>query len=122
MNHATNWFEIPVSDLSRAKTFYEAILACEMRTNTMGEFEMAFFPSDPMAVGGALIHGPNCVPSKDGSKVYLNGGEDLQVVLDRVVEQGGEIVIPKTLIAEEIGYFAWFSDSEGNWVAIHSMG
>ncbi len=121
MQNATNWFEIPVNDMARAKAFYEAILECEMPENTMGEFDMAFFPCDREAVGGALIKGNMCSPSKDGSKIYLNCGDDLQPVLDRVVEQGGSIVVPKTLITEEIGYFGWFEDSEGNWVALHSM-
>jgi predicted enzyme related to lactoylglutathione lyase len=52
--------------------------------------------------------------------MYLNAGENLQVVLDRVEKNGGQIIVPKTAHADESGYFAIFLDSEGNRMALHS--
>ena len=43
-----------------------------------------------------------------GALVYLNGGENLQVVLDRVEDAAGKIISPKTLIANELGLFCNF--------------
>ena len=53
--------------------------------------------------------------------VYLNGGKDLETVLSRVTGAGGRIIMPKTFINEESGYFAIFIDCEGNKLALHSM-
>jgi predicted enzyme related to lactoylglutathione lyase len=56
----------------------------------------------------------------DGVTIYLNGGDNLQVILDKVEKSGGRILIPKTLHADESGYFATFIDSEGNKIGLHS--
>jgi uncharacterized protein len=34
---------------------------------------------------------------------------------------GGQVIQPKTLITEDIGYMALLIDSEGNRVALHSQ-
>ncbi len=56
----------------------------------------------------------------DGVTIYLNGGDNLQVILDRVVKNNGKTIIPKTAHADDIGYFAIFLDSEGNRIGLHS--
>jgi len=59
-------------------------------------------------------------PSEEGVVIYLNGNPDLALAPGRVEEAGGRVVMPKTLISEEIGYMAFFIDTEGNKVALHS--
>jgi predicted enzyme related to lactoylglutathione lyase len=71
-------------------------------------------------VGGAIVYGNGYKPSADGTVVYLNAGEDLNIILNRVVPAGGKAVTPKILITEEIGYSAFFIDTEGNRVGLHS--
>jgi len=61
------------------------------------------------------------VPSKEGSIIYLNANPALDNVLVRIEGAGGEVVVPKTQITEEIGYMAFFIDTEGNKVALHSQ-
>jgi predicted enzyme related to lactoylglutathione lyase len=51
--------------------------------------------------------------------IYLNGGDDLDVVLSKVEQAGGKIILPKTGIGPH-GFMAHFEDSEGNKVALHS--
>ena len=115
---ALNWFEIPVADYDRGKAFYEAIFEYEMTEMEMGDQKMAFFQSDhENGVGGGISHGEGAVPSSSGTTVYLNGGNDLSVILDRVE---GKILLPKTQITPEIGYMAFFQDTEGNRVGLHS--
>lgn len=121
--NAINWFEIPVLNFERAKEFYSRIFDYEMYEMVMGSSRMGFLPMDPESkgVGGAIVQGEGCVPSALGCKVYLNGGDDLLVVLNRVEVAGGEIIVPKTKIDDETGYFAFFQDTEGNHVGLHSM-
>lgn len=120
--NSVNWIEIPVLNFERAKEFYSKIYNFEMFETTMNSGRMGFLPMDPKSegVGGAIVKGENYVPSTTGSKVYLNGGSDLQIILDRVMEAGGNIITPKTIITKEIGYFAVFSDTEGNHISLHS--
>jgi predicted enzyme related to lactoylglutathione lyase len=121
MKNAINWFAIPSSDFNRALKFYQAILEVEMMTIEMDETPMAFFPHDSNGgVGGHLFGGQGFNPSSDGSIVYLNGGDDLQIILDRVKPNGGQTFVGKTKISDENGYFAFFIDTEGNKVGLHS--
>ncbi|MDP3434754.1 MAG: VOC family protein [Bacteroidota bacterium] len=123
MTNSINWFEIPVLNFDRAKEFYSRIYDYEMHEETMGPFRMGFFPMDreSQGVGGAIVQGDGFVPTALGTKVYLNGGKDLLTVLHRVIAAGGEIITPKTLISDEIGYYAVFEDTEGNHISLHSM-
>ena len=120
--NSLNWFEIPAADIKRAKKFYETIFAIEMpEQETMG-MKMAFFPSEDMngKVSGSIVQGPMHKPSTDGAKVYLNGNPDLSDVLSKVEKAGGKVLMPKTKISDEIGFMAFFVDSEGNSAALHS--
>jgi hypothetical protein len=80
---------------------------------------MAFFPASN-GIGGAIIFGSGSIPSDKGPLLYLNGGKDLNKVLLKVEEAGGRIVMPKTFISEDDGYFAIFIDNQGNKLALHS--
>ena len=121
MPNALNWFEIPVIDFSRAKTFYEKVLDIAIEPMVMGPVTMGMLSSDQNAVGGAIVHGDGGSPSQNGTLVYLNGGDDLAPMLARVVEAGGTVVVPKTEIGNGFGFFAHFIDTEGNKVGLHSM-
>jgi len=124
MKNAVNWFEIPVTNYQRAKTFYQTILSVSISDMPMPEenVEYGIFPHDMenQGVGGAIMKMDKMIPSKDGSTVYLNGGDDLNVTLNKVVDAGGEVFIPKMAIGEN-GFIAQFIDTEGNRVALHSM-
>ncbi|WP_432410561.1 VOC family protein [Rasiella sp. SM2506] len=114
-----NWFEIPVLNLKRAVAFYNHIYNIQMEMTEMNEYAMAFFPADN-GIGGALVMGPGSVPSETGSLIYLNGGEDLQILVNKVEIAGGRVILEKTKIDDDSGYFALFIDTEGNKLALHS--
>ena len=120
--NALNWIEISVTDINRAKKFYETSFDCEMFNMDMEGMKMAMFPPDGAngSVGGALVQSSMHKPSKEGSIVYLNANPDLQVVLDRIQGQGAKIALPKTHIGGDNGYMAFFEDSEGNIIGLHS--
>lgn len=113
-----SWFEIPAHDLVRAATFYNTIYNMQMEVVYNGDFVMAYFPADK-GIGGALIQGPGCYPNDTGVLIYLNAGGDMDSILGRIELAGGRIIMPKTLIGEQAGYFALFIDSEGNRLALH---
>ncbi|CAN7201541.1 hypothetical protein LJR038_002057 [Acidovorax sp. LjRoot38] len=57
MPHALNWFEIPVTDFTRAKTFYETVLGITIAPMEMGPTKMGMLSTDPTAAGGAIVQG-----------------------------------------------------------------
>lgn len=114
-----SWFEIPALDFNQAVEFYNHIFGIEMEQNRTDVNSMAFFPVTS-GIGGAVISGPGSIPSPIGPLIYLNGGKDLNNVLGKVEEAGGRIVMPKTLISKDEGYFAIFIDIQGNKLALHS--
>lgn len=122
VKNAVSWFEIPVSDFDRAKMFYQKIFDFEMPEMDMGGIRMGIllYNREEHGVGGAICHGEGYTPSSAGSKVYLNGGADLNVVLDRIAAAGGTVVLGKTEIAPDMGNFAFFNDTEGNMVGLYS--
>jgi len=117
-----NWFEISVSDIARAKKFYETVFSVKLDQGDLMGMQMAMFPSENMngKVSGALVQSNMHKPSADGAKIYFNGNPDLGVALDKVEAAGGKVTMPKTKISDEIGYMAFFTDTEGNGVAMHS--
>ncbi len=120
MSSALNWFEIPVTDLARAKEFYGRVLQADLREESLSGRNMAILPYQNGGVGGAIIQGEHHVPSTEGTIVYLDAGDDLAGALSRVEAAGGKVVMGATLLSEQIGSIAMFLDSEGNRVALHS--
>lgn len=118
--NALNWFEIPITDVVRAKKFYETIFEIEMFQMEILGNVMVMFPSQPPASSGALVKSPDHTPSTTGCIVYLNANPDLQLVLDRIEKAGGKITLPKTNIGGDNGNMAFFMDTEGNLVGLHS--
>lgn len=120
MKSIVSIFEIPASDFSRAVEFYQSILDLNIQEIDMQGTQMGLFPSDGQSVSGVIVTGEGYTPSADGVVIYLNGGDDLQDILDKITTNAGEIIVPKTLIDEENGYFAMFLDTEGNRIGLHS--
>ncbi|MDO5615988.1 MAG: VOC family protein [Cruoricaptor ignavus] len=120
MKSYISMFEIPATDISRAINFYQAVLDISIEQMDVEEMQMGIFPYEEQTVTGIIIQADGYKPSADGVTIYLNAGENLQVVLDKVAKNGGQIILPKTAHADESGYFAVFLDSEGNKLALNS--
>lgn len=122
--NSINWFEISVSDIKRATNFYETIFGIKLEAMEMMGMKMAMFPSDQGngKVNGALVESDMHKPSENGAKLYLNGDPDLSEVLDKIDSSGGNVTLPKTDIGGGMGFMAFFIDTEGNSIGLHSNG
>jgi uncharacterized protein len=119
--NSLNWFEISVNDIKRAKKFYQTVFGIKMEQTEMMGMQMAFFPWEPgngKATGG-LVQSKMHKPSKSGAKIYLNANPDLKKALSKVEKAGGKVTMPKTPVGD-FGFMAFFVDTEGNSVAMHS--
>lgn len=118
---ALNWFEIYVSDFSRAKRFYEAALQTTLPEFNNHGCQMGIFSHDEKnGVGGAITKMDGANPGAGGTLVYLNVEGDLDGVLQRVPAHGGSVVKPRTSIGEH-GFIGIIKDTEGNFVGLHSL-
>ena len=122
-SNAIGWFDIYVSDMGRAVTFYESVLQAKLEPigDPTGETQMMSFPTDMgfYGAGGALVKSNHARPGTGGTMVYFSV-EDCVTEESRVVAAGGQIVRPKF----SIGEFGWVSlceDSEGNRFGLSSM-
>lgn len=114
-----SWFEIPVTDLARARRFYEAVFGVIMTVETVDGYDMAIFPTDGApegAPGGALVKGDVYVPGKAGPILYFRVA-DIDRVMARAITAGGRSLYAKKDIGAN-GWVAEFEDSEGNRIAL----
>lgn len=122
------WFEIYVSDMTRARAFYETVLNIQMQPlpapDGMSEgFEMLMFPSDienqAPGSGGTLCRMDGFKPGAGGTLIYFSC-EDCGVEASRVAAAGGQVFKEKFSIAP-YGFIALLIDTEGNMIGLHSM-
>ncbi|MBC8746802.1 putative enzyme related to lactoylglutathione lyase [Paraburkholderia sp. WC7.3g] len=114
------WFEIPSIDFDRAVRFYEAALDAPLNRQEIGGQPIAVFSYEEPATGGAIVHNPSMTPGADGVTVYLNALPNVDATLARIERAGGKTDGPVIKLPQDIGYIAFFTDTEGNRVGLHS--
>ena len=119
--NSLNWFEIPAKNIKRSMKFYENIFGIKMEEMEMNGMQMAFFPwkEGSGKANGGLVQSKIHKPSKDGAVIYLNANPKMDKVLAKINKAGGKVVMPK-MQTGDFGYMAFFIDTEGNKVALHS--
>jgi len=117
-----SWFEIPVTNIERAKAFYDTVFSIEIQIQDFGGTLMGWFPfaEGKLGASGSLIQNAAYKPSESKGVLIYFSTEDITTEIDRVEAVGGKIVKVKTQISPDIGYMALFIDSEGNRMALHS--
>lgn len=112
------YFEIAVTDMPRAKAFYEAVFGYDFVSENIHGNEMAFLPFEEEAKGitGALAKGETYKPSHDGSLIYLRV-DDITKVIALAIQHGGKELFPRTQ-ANEYAFVAEIEDSEGNRIGL----
>lgn len=115
------WFEIPVADFNRACGFYEAILDVTLNRGRFGPDPIAIFPYQEPGIGGCITQSQSFVPGSGGPVVYVNADPSLDAVLTRVESAGGKVLVPRTALPEDKGFYARILDTEGNAVGLHAI-
>ncbi|HWO22988.1 MAG TPA: VOC family protein [Kofleriaceae bacterium] len=115
-----HWFEIPVSDLSKATAFYEAMLDTKLIQHAEDGVAQAMVPNAlQTAPCGALFADPTRPPRRGhGTVVYLLARGGVKRTLARAVEAGGKVVKHATPIPPN-GTIALVEDPDGNLIGLH---
>lgn len=105
---SVSWFDVQVSDLEAAKSFYGAVFGWTF--TPFGETFVTITASDGNMIGGLdQVAGE---PAGRAVRIYL-GTDELEGVLSRVEKAGGFVEKARTLITEEFGWSATFVDPSG---------
>lgn len=118
------WFELPVSDLDRATSFYESVFATKLAIDERFP-ELAVFPRrEQSAATGALsvFHDEKIEsrPSTDGVIIYLNCDGEIDAVLKRAKDAGAHLLQEVAQLPNGLGWVAQFRDLDGNRVGLHA--
>lgn len=116
------WFEIPTTNIERAKTFYDKVFEISVQIQDFGGVQMGWFPfaEGKSGASGSLIQHEAYEPSDAKGVLIYFSSADVNIEMDRVEAAGGKVIKPKTQISPDIGFMGIFIDSEGNRVALHS--
>ena len=114
-------FEIPVDDLERAKNFYKSVFGWKMES--IPEMEYILITTTPVdekgmpkeigAINGGMMKRQRPVTSP----LITISVEDLDDAMKTVKKMGGEIVRGKIQVGD-MGYAAYFKDTEGNIIGL----
>ena len=120
-HNMVGWFEIPVTDMNRAKTFYDAVFNIEVQVQDFGGTLMGWFPfaEDKLGASGSLIQNDAYEPSESKGVLIYFSSEDVNNEINRVEAAGGKIKQLKTQISPDVGYMALFIDCEGNRMGLY---
>lgn len=117
------WFEIYVQDLSRARKFYESVLATELQplNSPFPGFEFLAFPMVENSYGapGALVKMKDGPSGGNAVLVYFSC-QNCAIEEGRVAAAGGQVEKPKMSIGE-YGFISLVRDPDGNMFGLHSM-
>jgi predicted enzyme related to lactoylglutathione lyase len=114
------WFDIPVSDIDRAITFYSTLLGVAVHKESFpGGGAIGVLPHQDTMIGGCLV------PQKEpiiagGPLLYFNAQGRLDGAVAAAETNGGTVIKAKHAIGPH-GFRTIMYDSEGNRIALHSM-
>lgn len=115
------WFDISVSDMKRAKKFYETVFSLKLVDLPIEWGKQSLFPSDfkGQNITGALVEKKDMLPNWNNTMVYFST-EDC-ITEEKLVEQAGGKIIKSKMSIWDYGFISVILDSEGNNIGLHSI-
>jgi predicted enzyme related to lactoylglutathione lyase len=132
------WIQIPVKNLVRAATFYEAVFGASFFFEELNNIPHAVFKKNvngKKILNGALIEIQKKEGVTMGPVLFFDATGDFETILFLIKKNGGSVIknktlitkketnnqntIPNTYIDNKPGYYAHFIDSEGNRMGLY---
>lgn len=109
-------FEVPFDDADRARSFYREVFDWQIQAMPEMNYDMVSTgpvgdtgPTEPGYIGGGMLQREAPVTSP----VITLDVDDIDATLAEVVKHGGEVATEKLAVGE-MGFAAYFKDTEGN--------
>jgi uncharacterized protein len=106
------YLQIPTADVGASAGFYERALGWTIRTRSDGS---TAFDDTSGEVSGEWVLDRQ--PTENAGVLVYVRVDDVETSLEKVVEAGGEIIVPRTPQGEGIAY-ATFRDPAGNVLGV----
>ena len=114
-------FEVPYDDAERAQSFYQEIFGWRITTMpgmgyslvSTGPADEQGTPSEPGYIGGGMLARQGAV----SRPVVTVAVDDIDATLAAVGQRGGSVVGGKAPVGD-MGFAAYFEDSEGNLMGL----
>ena len=113
-------FELPYDDGERARAFYGELFGWNLQSYPGMEYTMVSTgpsgdqgPTEPGFINGGM--GPRA-SAGEGPRVVIDVA-DIDSTLKAIEEKGGSVALPKQPVGE-MGFTAYFTDTEGNIVGL----
>lgn len=114
-------FEIPADNLARAKKFYNTVFGWKM--NEMPQMEYVLvgtaesdengMPKEPGAINGGMMERQDPVKSP----VITINVKSIDQAAATIEKNGGKVIRPKMPVGD-MGFAAYFKDTEGNVIGL----
>jgi uncharacterized protein len=114
-------FEIPADDVSRAQGFYREAFGWNI--NPMPEMQYTILgttptdeqgmPTEPGSINGGMFQREDDI----STPIITIDVDDVDAALTKIESLGGKTVRPKEAVGE-MGFAAYFNDSEGNLMGL----
>lgn len=111
------WADVPVLDMDRARRFYGTLLGVEMM-QFPGESSVAIPPRESGPIAFDLAKTDTMKPCADGVCIYFDAAGDIEGMVGRVAEAGGQVLQGPTDMGQMVGTVAFVLDTEGNRIGI----
>lgn len=114
-------FEIPADNLARAKKFYNTVFGWKMNEIPEMEYVMVGtvesnedgMPKETGAINGGMLERQDPVKSP----VITINVKNIDQAAEAIEKNGGKIVRPKMAVGD-MGFAAYFKDTEGNVIGL----
>jgi len=114
-------FEIPADNLARAKKFYSTVFGWSLDEFPEMEYTIARttdsdqngMPKEPGAINGGMLQRQDPVKAP----VITISVDNMDQAAATIEKNGGKIIRPKMAVGE-MGFAAYFKDTEGNVVGL----
>ena len=114
--HTFGFIELPTNDVQASCKFYRELFG--WNTGMSKDTDYGYFWPQTGVKGG---FSPNDTPASNGVVVYIET-HDIEEVLNKAMDLGGEVVRRKTEIGGGHGFTARFKDNMGNVLGLWSKG
>lgn len=113
--NTVTWWELPTTDIDRAKKFYGPLFGWTFVPFGEDASEYAGIMNGEELIGG--LFRSEATPGSSAIRVYVNVA-DLEATLAAAEAAGGSVTVPRTEVGGDMGWWAEITAPDGHWLGL----